>query len=104
MARLLGGWVAGKPRKPSNHKPSYPATQLPSYLNRHLPRAVADLVDRHLHRLEHRHEEIGHWRLRRVDDVASTLQAARGSAGQDDREVSVIVLIAVADAAPVQHQ
>ena len=68
------------------------------------PRAVAQSVEVDLHAVEHRDPEVIQRGFLGVDDVAALLERAAGSASEDQREVVVVVGIAVGVAAAVgQH-
>src|SRR5688500_197302 len=65
--------------------------------------AVADLVHRRAHLVEYGEQQVRHRRVRCVADVAVTLQPSRRAADEHDRQRVVVVLVAVAQAAAVQH-
>ena len=54
--------------------------------------------------IQHRQQQVGHRRVLRVADVPPALQPARGAAREDDRQVGVVVRVAVAHPAAVEHQ
>ena len=66
--------------------------------------AVADRLDRDAELGEQRHVQVGQPRTRRIANVASTLQTTAHPAGQDQRKLTWIVLVAVPHPAAEQHQ
>src|SRR6266704_2733591 len=65
------------------------------------PRAVADALGRNTHAFEHREIQVRHRRLAIVTNMAAGPQPAAATPREQDRQVVMVVAIAVADGAAV---
>ena len=74
--------------------------RVPPQMQRLLRRCLEKDPER---RLRHIGDAMEHRRVRRVAQVAAALQLARRAAGEDDRQRIEVVLVAVAQAAAVEH-
>src|SRR5205823_6572173 len=76
----------------------------PSALNTlQLPRAVSNALRRDAHAVKHREVKIGHRRFLVELDVASGRKRAAALTGQQDRQVVVVVPVAVPDGAAINN-
>ena len=76
---------------------------LPSSIQPQLTRAVAERVLMYAHAIEHRQIEIGQGRILGELQMAAGFQAAAAFSRQQNRQLVVVVAIAVADGRAVQN-
>src|SRR4051812_24655153 len=69
----------------------------------HLTGAVADLLHRHPQLVEQRQLQIGERRVFGTADVTTALELTAATAGQQDRQVGMQMLVAIADSGSIQH-
>ena len=70
----------------------------------HLAPAVGERVEPDAHLVEQRQVQVGQRRRLGEADVAAASHSARGAAGDEDRQVVVVVQVGVAHAAAVQEE
>jgi len=66
-----------------------------------LSRAIADALGRDADTLEHRKEEVGHWRFLAEFHVTTGVQDSAAFAGKQDGQIIMIVCVAIANGAAI---
>src|SRR5690242_915638 len=89
--------------RPIRNRPAgYNPAPLKRRKARNLSRAVAQLFGMDAGLVQHGQQQVGHRSLTGITDVTATLDLARCTAGQEQRQIVVRVRIAIRNAAAVQ--